>query len=188
MCLCFMLLMMWNHRGPSIFRLDGVGANAESSLLGSPLESCRLPLIEETVGALTELLYWIFLDSLTISPKQNISSLDANGCSYCGFALVIAEKRMKLENNLRKRLFMPECLILQLILGLSVAVLPHLSHLYRSVIYKDKHIPILILSNNQNLFLIFYVSHNAILDVKLWWLYFELRVMIFIPKIIECLT
>lgn len=103
MCLCFMLLMMWNHGGPSIFRLDGVGANAESSLLGSPLESCRLLLIEETVGALTELLYWIFLDSLTISPKQNISSLDANGCSYCGFALVIAEKRMKLENNLRKR-------------------------------------------------------------------------------------
>lgn len=104
MCLCFMLLMMWNRRGPGIFRLDGVGANAESSLLGSPLESCRLPLIEETVGALTELLYWIFLDSLTISPKQNISSLDANGCGYCGFPLVIAEKGMKLENNLRKRL------------------------------------------------------------------------------------
>lgn len=178
-----MLLMMWNYGGPSISRLDGVGANAESSLLGSPLESCRLPLIEETVGALTELLYWIFLDSLTISPKQNISSLDANGCSYCGFALVIAEKRMKLENNLRKRLFMPECLILWLLLGLSMAVLPRLNRLYRRVVYKDKHIPIL--SNNPNLSLILCVSSSAFLDVKLWQLYFGLRVMMFIPKIIE---
>lgn len=180
-----MLLMKWNHRDQSIFRLDGVGANAESSLLGSPLESCRLLLIEETVGALTELLYWIFLDSLTISPKQNISSLDVNGCSYCGFALVITEKRMKLENSLRKRLFMPEYLILQLTLGLSVAVLPHFSHFYKSAVYKDKHIHFPIFSNNQNLILSFCVSHNAFLDVKLWRLYFELRVMIFIPKIIE---
>lgn len=75
---------------------------------------------------------------------------------HCGFALVIAEKRMKLENNLRKRLFMPECLILQLLLGLSVAVLPRLNHLYRRAVYKDKHIPIL--SNNPNLFLILCVS------------------------------
>lgn len=180
-----MLLMMWNHSGPSTFRPDGVGVNAESSLLGSPLESCRLPLIEETGGALTELLYWIFLDSLTVSPKQNISSLDANGCSYCGFALVIVGKRMKLENNLRKRLYMPECLILQLTLGLSLAVLPHLSHLYRSAIYKDKHVHIPILSNNQNLFLILCVSCNAFLDVKLWQLYFGLKVMLFIPSITE---
>lgn len=104
MCLCFMLLMMWNHKGPSIFCLDDVGTNAESSLFGSPLESCRLLLIEETVGALTELLYWIFLDSLTISPKQNIFSLDANGCSECDFALVIVggKKKMKLEKNLKE--------------------------------------------------------------------------------------
>lgn len=128
MCLCFMLLMMWNRRGPSIFRLDGVGANAESSLLGSPLESCRLLLIEETVGALTELLYWIFLDSLTISPKQNISSLDANGCSYCGFALVIAEKRMKLENNLGKRFSCLNVWICNLYCECVSLFLPHLSH------------------------------------------------------------
>lgn len=142
MCLCFMLLMMRNHGGPSIFRLDGVGADAESSLLGSPSESCRLPLIEETVGALTELLYWIFLDSLTISPRQNISSSDANGWSDCGFPLVIAETGRTLENNLRvgKGLFMPECLNFATHVGIVWGcILPHLSRLYLSASYRDKH-------------------------------------------------
>lgn len=156
-----MLLMMRNHWGPSIFRLDGVGADAESSLLGSPSESCRLPLIEETVGALTELLYWIFLDSLAISPRQNISSSDANGWSYCGFPLVIEEKGMKLENNLRvgKGLFMPERLIFATHMETMWGyILSHLSHLYSSATSRDKHTQFPVLGNNQNLFLISCVS------------------------------
>jgi hypothetical protein len=150
-----MLLMMRNHWGLSIFRLDGVGADAESSLLDSPSESCRLPLIEETVGALTELLYWIFLDSLTISPRQNISSSHANGWRYCGFPLVIAENRMKLENSLRSwGFFMPEYLIfLQLILGLRDCISPYLTHLYSSATYKAKHTQFPLLGNNRKFYL-----------------------------------
>ena len=59
---------------------------------------------------------------------------------------------------------MPECLILQ---PLSVAVLPHSSHLYKSAINQIKHIYFPIFSNNQKLFLLFYVGYNAFLDVKL---------------------
>lgn len=179
MCLCFMLLMMWNHGGSSIFRLDGVGANAESSLLGSPLESCRLPLIEETVGALTELLYWIFLDSLTISPKQNISSLDANGCSYCGFALVIAEKRMKLECNLRKGLSCPDVWFCNLYWDFWW-LFCHIWVPYTDVLFtKNKCMHVLILSHN------FVKFRCPRMHSTIWSFNFELRIVIFIPNIAD---
>lgn len=55
--------------------------------------------------------------------------------------------------GLGKGLFMPECLVFATRIGTVWGyILPHLSHLYLSAAYRDKHTQFSILGNRQNLF------------------------------------
>lgn len=92
---------------------------------------------------------------------------------------------MKLENNLRERLFSLRVWFCNFHRDCLRLLRSHVSHLGQRALHRDQCVPCTIVSNNQPLVPMFWVSSAAFLDVKLRGLDLEQRVMRFIPKIME---